>query len=571
MRFRRFPAALLAGLVGLAGLLALSPRAQAAPSVTAPPRLVVLVAIDGLPMRQVTQWQDRFGPDGFNRFLRQGRTYTEAHYRHAHTVTGAGHATMMTGAYPQRSGIIGNEWLQLDTLQSLYCTEDRAHRYLAGGPTAPDAGTSPQNLLAETVGDVLIETRPGARVFGVSGKDRGAILPVGHRGVAYMYRSDSGLFTSSTYYMPAHPAWVNAFNARRPADAYWGQVWKPLLPDAAYADLAPDGQPWMSSAGYGNRLPATMGANQSERGPRYYTDLLTSPFGDALTLDFARALVRAEHLGQDGTSDLLTISLSAHDYISHAFGPESRLAHDHLLQVDRLLGAFFQDLDRWVGRGQWAVVLTADHGFSESPEWRQRLGQNARRFPMAAALSAVNTHLRERFGLARAAVGSSTNGLVFDEAAIRSRGLSAQAVYDEAAAVLRGIEGVAEVNTRADLASSAPPRADQRFLAAQRLGWHPDRSPPVVVAFAEGWIASGRATGATHGSPYRYDQHVPILLWGPRWWGGPARLDDPVQVVDIAPTIAQLLGLRAPAQSQGQVLPGPDRKLPPGGKTGQAR
>lgn len=560
-------------LAPLALCIGLWPSVQAAASAP-PPRLVVLVAIDGLPMRQVLQWQDRFGPDGFRRFLDHGRVYREAHYRHAHTVTGAGHATMMTGAYPQRSGIVGNEWLSPDSLHNVYCTEDRAHAYLAGGPTAPDAGTSPKNLQAETVGDVLIAARPGAKVFGVSGKDRGAILPVGQRGVAYMYRTESGVFTSSTHYMAAHPAWVNAFNARRPADAYWGQVWTPLLPESATAGLAPDAQPWMGSAGYGNRLPATMGAHQTEPGPRYYTDLLTSPFGDALTLDFARALVREEDLGQDAVPDILTVSLSAHDYISHTFGPESRLTHEHLLQLDRLLGAFFQDLDRWVGRHHVAIALTADHGFSESPEWRQHQGQAAQRFPMAAALSALNGHLRERFGLARAVVGSSTNGLVFDEANLRAQGLAPQAVFDAAAAFLRGIDGVVEVNTRADLASTAPPRPDQVFLAAQRLGWHPDRSPPVVVTLAEGWIASGRATGATHGSPYRYDQHVPILLWGPRWWARATEIDTPVQVVDIAPTLAQVLGLRPPASSQGQVLPGAApraHKVPPRAKLAMGR
>ena len=565
-------------LIAALALLGMT-SATAAPAVRMPPALVVFVAVDGLPMRQINQWAPHFGPDGFNRFLQQGRTYAQARYRHAHTVTGAGHATMLTGAYPQRSGVLGNEWVDPVTLRSLYCTEDRDHRYLDGGPTPPEAGTSPKNLLVETVGDVLRGVNPASKVIGVSGKDRGAILPAGHRGTAYMYRSDSGRFSSSTYYMAAHPAWVNAFNARRPADALWGAVWRPLLPESAYAQSSPDDQPWMSSAGYGRRLPATMGANQTERGPRYYTDLLTSPFGDQLTLDFARAALINENLGADAVPDLLSVSLSAHDYVSHTFGAESRLAHDHLLQLDRLLGAFFRALDARVGRDRYVLVLTADHGFTDTPEWRQLHGLPAGRLAVSSLLSALSGHLQAQFGVPQLALRSSAGGVLFDEAAIARAQLAPQAVYEAAAAFLRGVEGVASVHTRAELASPEPPRADQPHLAAQRLGWHPQRSAPVAVTLAEGWIASSRRTGTSHGSPHDDDQHVPLLLWGPRWWGGATRIDAPVQVVDIAPTLAAVLGVRAPAQSQGQVLHGlglprgeaPTRRAPPMPKRARAR
>jgi len=546
----------------IATLALAATTALAAPAAKAPP-LVVFMAIDGLPMRQIEQWAPHFGADGFNRFLRQGRTYSQAYYRHGHTVTGAGHATMLTGAYPQRTGIISNEWIDPLTRQNVYCTEDRAHQYLDGGSTPPDAGTSPKNLLAETVGDVLRQGQPAAKVIGISGKDRGAILPAGHRGTAYMYRTENGRFTSSTYYMAAHPAWVNAFNARRPAEALWGAVWKPLLPDSAYAQSAPDDQPWMSIAGFGRALPATMGANQSEPGPRYYTDLLTSPFGDQLTLDFARAAIDHEQLGADAVPDLLSISLSAHDYVSHAFGPESRLAHDHLLHLDRLLGAFFRDLDAKVGPDRYVLVLTADHGFGDTAEWRRQQGLPGGRLSLSLVMSALNAHLQERFGLPKLATHSSAGGVLFDEAAIAKARLNPQTVYEAAATFLRGLEGIADANTRADLAGSAPPRGDQPYLAAHRLSWHPARSAPVVVTLAPGWIASTRPTGASHGTPHAYDQHVPILMWGPAWWGGSARINTPVQVTDIAPTLAAVLGLRAPAQAQGRVLPAPERPRRP--------
>lgn len=534
--------------------------AQAKPE-PALPRLVVFIAVDGLPQRQIEQNRALFAPDGFNRFLQRGTAYTQAYYRHAHTVTGAGHATMLTGAYPQRSGIIGNEWLDPVSGAAMYCTEDRAHRYLDPSPTPPDAGTSPKNLLAETVGDVLRGRFPGAKVIGISGKDRGAILPAGHKGTAYMYRTESGRFTSSTYYMPAHPAWVNAFNARRPADALAGAVWRPLLGPEAYTGSVPDNQPWMGTAGFGKALPATLTASA-----RLYGDILTSPFGDQITLAFARAAIAGEGLGADRVPDLLSVSLSSHDYVSHAFGPESRLAQDHLLQLDRQLQAFFKHLDTTVGAGAYVAVLTADHGFSDTPEARVQRGDSGGRLPVSPALSALSTELQQRFGVAKLVRGLSAGGVAFDDAAIDAAGLSRSAVYEASAEFLRGLEGVNVAYTLADLGGTAPARADQPHLAAMRLSFHPQRSAPVGVAPNEGWIFSSRASRATHGSPWPYDQHVPILLWGPRWFGVGGAVDTPVQVVDIAPTLARLLHIPAPAQSQGSALPlraaAPNKRLP---------
>jgi Type I phosphodiesterase / nucleotide pyrophosphatase len=533
-------------------LLLAAGLAQAAPE---RPRLVVFMAIDGLPMRQVEAWREQFGPDGLRRFFDHGVTFTNARYAHAHTVTGVGHATMLTGATPKVHGIISNDWTDPTSLRSVYCTEDAAHNYIEAVQRKGDSGTSPKNLLAQTVGDVLREREPSAKVLGVSGKDRGAILPAGKLGTAYMYLVENGRFTSSTYYMQQHPAWVHAFNARRPADALWGATWSPLLPEESYAADAPDNSPWMASAGYGRALPATLGAGMSEKGARFYSDLITSPFGDQLTLDFARAALKGEGLGQDKTPDILSISLSSHDYISHAFGPESRLVHDHLLHVDRQLAAFFKDLDATVGKDRYVLVLTADHGFSDTPEWRKQKGLPGGRVQVAGMLGAVNTALTARFGKALVR-NLSAGGLLFDEAQIQALQLDPQAVYETAVNTLRGIEGIEAAYGPADLTSTTPPRADQKHLAAMRLAWNPQRSAPVLLAVAEGWIYGSRFVGATHGSPHRYDQHVPILFWGPRWFGA-ARTDQAVEVTSIAPTLAHLLRIPAPAQSEGALLPLP--------------
>ena len=292
---------LLAAAVLVTACAAPSTESPSAAASAERPRLVVFMAIDGLPQRQVTAYRDQLAPDGFRRFLDRGAWFSDAHYRHGFTVTAAGHATMLTGTYPHRTGIIGNEWLDPVTGASTYCTEDTAATYI-GNKTGPHDGTSPRNLKVDTVGDVLRKVDARSKVISISGKDRGAILPGGHAGTAYMYQSSSGQFASTTYYQPRHPAWVDAFNGAKPADRWFKGEWKPLLPDAAYARSLPDNQPWYGANG---KLPRPLGgANLPSPGPAYYGSLLPGPYADTLSLEFARAAIAGEQLGADEKSKI---------------------------------------------------------------------------------------------------------------------------------------------------------------------------------------------------------------------------------------------------------------------------
>lgn len=522
----------------------------------APPRLVVFMAVDGLPMRQVLAYRDQLAEDGFSRFLDRGLWFAEAHHGHGYTVTAAGHSVMLSGAYPQRSSIIGNEWVDPQTREERYNTDDPAHHYL-GHSTPSLVGTSPRNYRVETVGDVLRTLRPEARMIGISGKDRGAILPSGHKGTAYLYMQSSGGFTTSDYYLPALPAWVRAFNDAHPADRYFGRSWEPLLKDPhAYDRSVPDDQPWQSTGGNGRRLPAVVGAGMSAPGPAFWANLLPSPFADELTLDFARAAIEGEQLGADDTTDLLSISLSSHDYINHAFGPESRLSHDHFLHLDRYLEAFFRTLDERVGRDRYMVVLTADHGFLDTPEWARTQGRDAGRVPLKTLMNAVNEGLARELGEGPWVTHWSGTGMLFDEARIQARGLDRDSVYALAARAAEQVPGIAAALTRAQLSSTGPA---PEVLSRMRLSWHPDTAAPLQIVVKPGWMISSRNTGTTHGSPYRYDTHVPILAWGPAWWGR-GEVRQPVTVADIAPTLARMLDLPAPREAQGQVLPVPRLK-----------
>lgn len=538
-------------LVPLLLAAALATSCATSPPTAAPkPKLVVFLVVDGLPQRQVTGYREQLSPDGFARFLDRGAWFPNAHYGHAFTVTAAGHATMLTGAYPHRTGIIGNEWRDIHTGENQYCTGDTAATYI-GHKTNPLDGTSPKNLKVETVGDVLRRASPASKVIGISGKDRGAILPAGKTGVAYMYMGASGQFASTTHYMKEHPGWVTAFNAKKPADRYFKTEWKPLLPEAAYARSIPDSQSWFGPRG--GKLPMLMGVAADETpGPAYYSALLRSPFADALSLEFARAAIAGEGLGQDDATDILSVSLSGHDYVNHAYSAESRISHDHLLQLDRLLQDFFRDLDATVGKDNYVALLTADHGFMPAPEHSAAQGQTSGRQSGSQGIGRVNAGLQKKFGADKLVSFLSASALVLDRKLLAERKLDFNAVAEEARALVQQEPGVAAAYTRAELESGS--RAGAPFFDQMRKSWNQERSGDVQVALKPYWMFTSSSSVTTHGSPHPYDTGVPIMVYGPKWVKA-GRIDQRVEVVDIAPTLSRMLGVAAPSASEGKALP----------------
>ena len=522
-----------------------TPRAEAG----AKPRLVVFIAVDGMPQRQFVDYRDQLSADGLRRFIDRGAWFAEAHYGHAHTATAPGHAVMLTGAYPHRTGIIGNEWRDPDTGDRVYCTGDAAHTYI-GHKTDKLDGTSPKNLLAETVGDVLRRSNGASKVIAISGKDRGAILPGGKSGVAYMYQAQTGQFASSTYYMKEHPEWVKAFHAAKPADRYFSAEWKLLLPETAYAQSQPDEQKWYAKGG---RLPKKPGQGMEAPGPLFYGALVPTPFSDQLTLDFARAAIAGEGLGADDAPDILAVSLSGHDYVNHAWSAESRLSHDHVLHLDRTLEAFFRDLDAKVGKDRYLLVITADHGFTPAPELSQSKGLDAGRYPLSSVLSKMNGDLEKKFGAGRWIRGSSASTVAFNRTLAAEKKVDVAQVAEETKRLLKAEAAVGPIYTRTEILNGNG--AGDPFFGPMRRAYHPERSGDLILALKPHWIASsGSGSAATHGSPHRNDTHVPLAFYGPTWVKA-GRIDARVEVADIAPTLARLLGIAAPSSSEGKVLP----------------
>ncbi len=534
---------MLAGLL-LAGAFQLCVAAS-------PPALVVVLVIDGLPQEQVVKYADLYGRGGLRLLLEDGAWYGNAHHGHAVTLTAPGHATMLTGAYPNRTGIIANEWTDRHTLEQVYNTGDAAHRYI-GDPTGKLDGTSPARLRVTTVGDELRYATGGqSKVVAISGKDRGAILLAGKRGTAYMYMAASGRFASSTYYMQEHPAWHSAYYATRPQDKWFGQSWSLLLPEAAYARSLAGKQPWFRAfAGMGVDFPLSF-PKADKPGPSYYSALIRTPFGDEATLDFARAAIEGENLGRNpaGVPDLLGVSLSTHDYVNHGFGPESRQSQDHLLRVDRALAGFFEYLDRRIGLDNVIITLSADHGFVNAPEYSASIGMPGARLNALKLISDLNEHLAARFGAGNHALRLSFPTIILDQVLIARKSLNPADVENVAARFLGNYPGIAAVFTRTQLETGALP--DTPLARQVQRAWNRELSGDLYLVQVPNAMFGGLV--ATHGSPWTYDTHVPLMLHGKRWFK-PGKQARKAYVADLAPTLTHVLDIRQPSASEGRVL-----------------
>jgi len=537
MSVRRFVALLL--------LLACLGHAQAA---TNPPRLIVVIVIDGLPQEQVLKYRDQYVSGGLNLLLRKGAWFGNAHQAHAVTLTAPGHTAVLTGAYPYQSGIIANEWTDPSTLEDTYCTGDPAHKYI-GEETKKLDGTSPANLRVSTLGDELRYANGGqSKVLTVSGKDRGAILLAGKTGTAYMYMDKSGRFASTTYYMKEHPRWWESYYAKRPQDRWLGKSWAPALAESAYARSIADGQPWFPNyRGMGNHLPFVLPGGDG-KSAAYYGALMGTPYGDLATLDFARAAIEGENLGRNAGPDLLGISLSTHDYVNHSFGPESRESQDHLLHLDRALASFFDYLAARFGPDKLLIALTADHGFLNVPEYASSRGFPGVRIDSKKLVAELNEQLAARFGEGTYALGVSYPTIILDRNLIAEKSLDAAQVESAAARIVTGYPGIAAVYTRTQLEAGA---LSGRLGTLVQRAWNRQLSGDLYVVQRP--YAMFGANVATHGSPYAYDTNVPLMLYGAPWIKSGA-YGSYTEVVDLAPTLAFLLGTRPPSGSEGRVL-----------------
>ena len=571
MNLRRARRLLIILLILITGSAAPAQRRPSTDQGRKRPRLVLLIVVDQFRYDYLERFGDLFVANGLKRLMRDGASWTQSNYDHFPTYTAPGHGTMMTGAYPAESGIIGNDWPDRATGKRVSSVSDTSEKLLGGKPDDPAA--SPRRLMTTTLGDELrFVTNDRSKVIGISVKDRSAILPGGRRAnAAYWFNPSTGNMVSSTYYFNQLPAWVTNINNSRPADKYFGAKWDRLLPESEYVKRAgPDSPKWETviASGDTNAFPHTITGGATAPNSSFYWAIDATPFSNDLLVSFTQAAIINEQLGQDEDTDVLTVSLSANDYVGHRYGPYSQEVMDVTLRTDRQIATLLDFVHTRVGLANTLIAFTTDHGVAPIPEHAAAIGLDGARLKVpdiiAVIRTAISAHFNpsgkspdptadyiykfEDYGVMRD--GFMNGNLYFNYPALERDRVNAEEVAQVAGAAALKLPGVARYFTRGQLLRSATSITDPIERRVQH-GFYPDRSGDLVL-IAEPFKYMGDTITATHGSPYTYDTHVPMIIMGAGIT--PGRYYEPASPADIAPTLCALLGLTPPASTTGRVL-----------------
>jgi predicted AlkP superfamily pyrophosphatase or phosphodiesterase len=514
-----------------AALMSLSLSTAIVAQVPARPTLVVLLTVDQMRSDYYDRFKSHFRV-GFPRLYERGAVFDDAYQDHGFTETAPGHASLLSGRFPVHTGIATNS----------QGVNTSAASIIGGG--SADPGASPLRFQGSTLIDWMRAADPTVRFLSVSRKDRGAILPIGaSKGNVFWFVS-TGQFTTSTYYADTLPTWVRHFNDRHLPWTHVGDMWSPMYGASVYPE--PDSVP-IENGGrdfvFNHMMPRDAAAAD--------TAIIQFPWMDELTLQFALAGVQALGLGASGNrTDVLAVSLSTTDAVGHRFGPDSKELHDHLLQLDRFLGAFLDSLYMLRDSTRIVFALTGDHGMSPFPTLKSQNypNHNAQRVDLAPAWALT----RDRLIRARvdSFVNFADNILTLHTAALWQRGLRADSIADGFATDVMRINGV----MRADLISRLP-AADTVHDAIARRWLHvfsPTSDTARLVVTLTPFSYSASVTYATHGSPHDADAHVPLVFTGA--WFKPGRRPEFVRTVDLAPTLAAILGVKPLEVLDGRAL-----------------
>lgn len=537
--------------LGAAAPAAFAQTAQAAAQTAAPaaqdgraaPSLIVTVVVDQLSANLFNQYRSQF-TGGLKTLADQGMVSINGYQTHGVTVTCAGHSTVLTGAHPARSGIPANDWLDTTTGQETYCLA-APQNTLAHGKNTDNSPVGPGAMTASTLGDWLKAVSPESRVYGVSGKDRGAITLAGHKGDGAFWLTDNFGFT--TYVEPGQSAQarlapVAALNARM-IDRFTRQAPSWTYSNAACRRL--EGQWTIAGQTFDSKVP-----------PANFR-LDNSPILDELTIEGAIELMDSQQLGRRGVTDMLGVSLSATDRIGHSYGTQGPEMCEQMLRLDTALGVLMDKLSTIPGGA--IVVLTADHGGSDFPERSAVEGYPHAGRVDRALQPRVNAALKARFGLDADPVVSSAGGFVIVDKDRKSlpEPLRSQ-VLAAAIELLNAEPQVALAVARDELLAEPVPNSinpeDLNVRERLRLSAVADRSPDILRAWQPGLTGQGRVGGAisSHGSPWDYDRRVPIVFWWPGAEGQERFL--PMRTIDIAPTLANLIGVQPDGPIDGRCM-----------------
>jgi predicted AlkP superfamily pyrophosphatase or phosphodiesterase len=512
------------------------------------PKLVIGIVVDQMRWDYLYRYYDRYAEDGgFKTLLKQGFTCENTMIPYTPTVTACGHASIYTGSVPAIDGITGNDWWDYDFSQMVYCTGDNMAKSIGSNT---DAGKmSPHNLLVTTIGDEMrLATNFHSKVIGIALKDRGAILPAGHSANgAYWYDDKTGDWISSSYYMNDLPGWLKDLNAKKLSDHYFAQEWNTLYPVDTYVQSTPDDEPFeykpfgANTKGFPYNLSQFIGKN--------YGLLPVTPYGNTITLEVAKAAILGEQLGSDNFTDLLAISLSTPDYIGHSFGPNSVEAEDIFLRLDKDLGDFLRFLDKQVGKGEYLVFLTGDHGVNQVPAFLREHRIPAGSVNVSTMEDQLDAQLKDKFKADKLVIGIMNYQVYLDRNKMNDDHLNKDAVYKEAISFLLKQPGIFRA-LALDAVTVATLNMDLKNALAN--GDYPSRSGDIQLIYLPQWIEGFETRGTTHGVWNPYDAHIPLVWYG--WNISPGKTNRQTFMTDIAPTIASMLHVQMPSGSIGHPI-----------------
>lgn len=531
------------------------------------PKLILQITVDQLRGDLPTRYYDRLGEGGLKYLLDKGVVFNNAHHTHANTETIVGHVTLATGAQPSVHGMIGNIWFDRATGVTTYNIEDPNYTLLTEGADVDDSteidptqkaassdGRSPASILTTTFSDELSSLTAGkAKVFGISVKDRGAVSMAGHSGKAFWFSKSTNEFVTSSYYYKKYPQWVVDWNAKKLPEQYSGTAWELMHPIDTYLFGDRDNQDWeFDLDGYGRTFPHKFSTTDN----KYFSTYLTvSPAGDELTVEFAKAAIEAEQIGRDDITDFLGVSFSATDYIGHFFGPSSLESEDNILRLDRTLANFFAFIDKKIGLDNTLIVLSADHGSPEAPGYLESMGiLTGYVSPDSWDKQPAIDRIKSEFGVSGKLIeGYDHPYLYLSNEVISNSEIDLLALETAIVDELVHFPGVSTAVS--SIALERGIMADTYLTRAMTNNYHAKRSGNVYLVFDPGWFINdldGLSVTVVHGSPWPYDTFVPIIFAGHNL--EPQTVSRKVHTVDVALTLANIVGAKPPSGASGAVL-----------------
>lgn len=512
------------------------------------PKLVVGIVVDQMRYDYLNRFSDKYGNGGFKRLMKDGYNCKNNHFNYVPTYTAPGHTSVYTGTSPKYHGIIGNDWYDKTTQKRVYCAGDDSVESV--GVEGKAGQMSPHRMKTTSFADEnRLYTQMRGKTIGIALKDRGAILPAGHTAnAAYWFEGkEDGKWITSSFYRNDLPDWVQDFNATEHIQIYV-QEWATLYDIATYTESGPDINTF--EGGFKGKdtasFPYDLNALKDQNGG--FDILKATPFGNTMTTDFAIAALKAEQLGMDDITDVLTISYSSTDYVGHNFGVNSKEIEDTYIRLDKDLEKLLGQLDQVVGKGNYTVFLTADHAAVDVPSYLTSLKIPSGYFDGSAFRKKVSAFMSGHYGIDGLVENISNNQIFLNRKKLDSLQLDLKTVQQRIVEEIMGYEHIDKAYTAWSMSNGNYAEGIESLI---EKGFNQKRSGDVIYVYDPAVISYGK-TGSTHGSSYQYDTHAPLLFYGNGIKQG--QTFQKTEITDIAPTITALLDINAPSGAIGQPL-----------------